>query len=142
MFTAPQGTPHLWVEGQISSPQAVSPGSPDLSIPAPLPSSSDDDDCGGLTQKVYNLFQNSCPAERFPDRGHTANLRFLTGCIRFGSRGRYTLGRSQGAAFNSNIKVQWNHARFGVRGVSKLMGLNPVHGHSVGWASSLRATVS
>ncbi|MPC40730.1 hypothetical protein E2C01_034296 [Portunus trituberculatus] len=24
--------------------------------------------------------------------------------------------------------VQWNHARFWVRGVSKRMGLNPVHG--------------
>ncbi|MPC52422.1 hypothetical protein E2C01_046292 [Portunus trituberculatus] len=27
--------------------------------------------------------------------------------------------------------VQWNHARFGVRGVSKCTGSNPVHGPSV-----------
>ncbi|MPC88892.1 hypothetical protein E2C01_083816 [Portunus trituberculatus] len=33
--------------------------------------------------------------------------------------------------------VQWNHARFGVRGISKRTGSNPVHGPSVGWASSL-----
>ncbi|MPC40970.1 hypothetical protein E2C01_034549 [Portunus trituberculatus] len=38
--------------------------------------------------------------------------------------------------------VQWNHACFGVRGVSKRTGSNPVHGPSVGWASSLGATVS
>ncbi|MPC71912.1 hypothetical protein E2C01_066204 [Portunus trituberculatus] len=38
--------------------------------------------------------------------------------------------------------VQWNHACFGVRGVSKHKGSNPVHGPSVGWASSLEATVS
>ncbi|MPC92926.1 hypothetical protein E2C01_088039 [Portunus trituberculatus] len=38
--------------------------------------------------------------------------------------------------------VQWNHARFGVQGVSKRTGSNPVHGPSVGWASSLEATVS
>ncbi|MPC27936.1 hypothetical protein E2C01_021126 [Portunus trituberculatus] len=38
--------------------------------------------------------------------------------------------------------VQWNHACFWVRGVSKRTSLNPVHGPSVGWASSLRATVS
>ncbi|MPC53613.1 hypothetical protein E2C01_047514 [Portunus trituberculatus] len=38
--------------------------------------------------------------------------------------------------------VQWNHACFGVRGVSKDTGSNPVHGPSVGWASSLAATVS
>ncbi|MPC09985.1 hypothetical protein E2C01_002610 [Portunus trituberculatus] len=36
--------------------------------------------------------------------------------------------------------VQWNHVRFGVRGVSKRTGLNPVHGPSLGWASSLEAT--
>ncbi|MPC64132.1 hypothetical protein E2C01_058244 [Portunus trituberculatus] len=28
--------------------------------------------------------------------------------------------------------VQWNHACFGVRGVSKRMDSNPVHGLSVG----------
>ncbi|MPC94714.1 hypothetical protein E2C01_089894 [Portunus trituberculatus] len=33
--------------------------------------------------------------------------------------------------------VQWNHACFGVRGVSKRAGSNLVHGPSVGWASSL-----
>ncbi|MPC70097.1 hypothetical protein E2C01_064335 [Portunus trituberculatus] len=38
--------------------------------------------------------------------------------------------------------VQWNHACFVVRGVSKRMGSNPVLGLSVGWASSLGATVS
>ncbi|MPC62978.1 hypothetical protein E2C01_057070 [Portunus trituberculatus] len=38
--------------------------------------------------------------------------------------------------------VQWNHACFGVRGVSKRTGSNPAHGLSVGWASSLGATVS
>ncbi|MPC81050.1 hypothetical protein E2C01_075650 [Portunus trituberculatus] len=38
--------------------------------------------------------------------------------------------------------VQWNHACFGVRGVSKRTGSDPVHGQSVGWASSLGATVS
>ncbi|MPC07782.1 hypothetical protein E2C01_000349 [Portunus trituberculatus] len=29
--------------------------------------------------------------------------------------------------------VHWNHAYFGVRGVSKRTGSNPVHGLSVGW---------
>ncbi|MPC24677.1 hypothetical protein E2C01_017764 [Portunus trituberculatus] len=38
--------------------------------------------------------------------------------------------------------VQWNHACFGVHGVSKRTGLNPVHDPSVGWASSFGATVS
>ncbi|MPC82100.1 hypothetical protein E2C01_076745 [Portunus trituberculatus] len=38
--------------------------------------------------------------------------------------------------------VQWNHACFGIRGISKHTGSNPVHGLSAGWASSLRATVS
>ncbi|MPC72432.1 hypothetical protein E2C01_066736 [Portunus trituberculatus] len=38
--------------------------------------------------------------------------------------------------------VQWNHACFGVRGVSKRTGSNPVHSPSVDWASSLWATVS
>ncbi|MPC38831.1 hypothetical protein E2C01_032348 [Portunus trituberculatus] len=38
--------------------------------------------------------------------------------------------------------VQWNHVCFGIRGVSKCMGSNSVHGPSVGWASSLGATVS
>ncbi|MPD02919.1 hypothetical protein E2C01_098528 [Portunus trituberculatus] len=38
--------------------------------------------------------------------------------------------------------VQWNHACFGVREISKRTGSNPVHGPSVGWASSLGATVS
>ncbi|MPC15818.1 Microtubule-associated protein tau [Portunus trituberculatus] len=38
--------------------------------------------------------------------------------------------------------VQWNHACFGVRGISRRTGSNPVHGPSVGWASSLGATVS
>ncbi|MPC90880.1 hypothetical protein E2C01_085885 [Portunus trituberculatus] len=38
--------------------------------------------------------------------------------------------------------VQWNHACFGVRGVSKGTGSNPVHGPSVGWPSLLAATVS
>ncbi|MPC73946.1 hypothetical protein E2C01_068289 [Portunus trituberculatus] len=38
--------------------------------------------------------------------------------------------------------VQWNHAHFGVRGFSKRTGSNPVHCRSVGWASSLEATVS
>ncbi|MPC27329.1 hypothetical protein E2C01_020501 [Portunus trituberculatus] len=38
--------------------------------------------------------------------------------------------------------VQWNHACFGVRGVSKHTGSNPVHGPSVGWVFSLGATVS
>ncbi|MPD00873.1 hypothetical protein E2C01_096379 [Portunus trituberculatus] len=38
--------------------------------------------------------------------------------------------------------VQWNHACFGVRGVSKRTGSNSVHGTSAGWAPSLRATVS
>ncbi|MPC49197.1 hypothetical protein E2C01_042993 [Portunus trituberculatus] len=38
--------------------------------------------------------------------------------------------------------IQWNHARFGLRGVSKRTGSNPVHGPSVGWDSSLGATVS
>ncbi|MPC30514.1 hypothetical protein E2C01_023781 [Portunus trituberculatus] len=38
--------------------------------------------------------------------------------------------------------VQWNHACFGIRGVSKRTGSNPVHGQSVGWASLLGATVS
>ncbi|MPC43169.1 hypothetical protein E2C01_036806 [Portunus trituberculatus] len=33
----------------------------------------------------------------------------------------------------------WNHACFGVRGVSKRTGSNPVHGLSVGWAFSFRA---
>ncbi|MPC59690.1 hypothetical protein E2C01_053716 [Portunus trituberculatus] len=37
--------------------------------------------------------------------------------------------------------VQWNHARFGLRGVSKCTGSNPVHGPSVGRASSLGVTV-
>ncbi|MPC37666.1 hypothetical protein E2C01_031153 [Portunus trituberculatus] len=38
------------------------------------------------------------------------------------------------------IVLQWNHACFGVRGVSKLTGSNPVHGPSIGWVSSLGAT--
>ncbi|MPC51891.1 hypothetical protein E2C01_045747 [Portunus trituberculatus] len=38
--------------------------------------------------------------------------------------------------------VHWNHACFGIRGVSKRTGSNPVHGPSVSWASSLGATVS
>ncbi|MPC59218.1 hypothetical protein E2C01_053236 [Portunus trituberculatus] len=38
--------------------------------------------------------------------------------------------------------VQWNHACFGIRGVSKRTGSNSVHGPIVGWASSLGATVS
>ncbi|MPC55131.1 hypothetical protein E2C01_049062 [Portunus trituberculatus] len=38
--------------------------------------------------------------------------------------------------------VQCNHACFGVRGVSKRTGSNPVHGPSVARASSLGATVS
>ncbi|MPC36953.1 hypothetical protein E2C01_030425 [Portunus trituberculatus] len=38
--------------------------------------------------------------------------------------------------------VQWNHACSGVRGVSKRTGSSPVHSPSVGWASSLGATVS
>ncbi|MPC60158.1 hypothetical protein E2C01_054196 [Portunus trituberculatus] len=38
--------------------------------------------------------------------------------------------------------VQWNHACFGVRRVSKRTGSNPVHGRSAGWASSLKAMVS
>ncbi|MPC90986.1 hypothetical protein E2C01_085994 [Portunus trituberculatus] len=38
--------------------------------------------------------------------------------------------------------VQWNHACFGILEVSKRTGSNPVHGLSVGWASSLGATVS
>ncbi|MPC92543.1 hypothetical protein E2C01_087636 [Portunus trituberculatus] len=33
--------------------------------------------------------------------------------------------------------VQWNHACFGVREVSKRTGSNPVHGPSVSWTSSL-----
>ncbi|MPC74768.1 hypothetical protein E2C01_069143 [Portunus trituberculatus] len=38
--------------------------------------------------------------------------------------------------------VQWNHACFGVRGVSKRTGSNSVHVLSEGWASSLGATAS
>ncbi|MPC79564.1 hypothetical protein E2C01_074096 [Portunus trituberculatus] len=38
--------------------------------------------------------------------------------------------------------VQWTHACFGILEVSKCTGSNPVHGLSVGWASSLGATVS
>ncbi|MPC43209.1 hypothetical protein E2C01_036849 [Portunus trituberculatus] len=34
-------------------------------------------------------------------------------------------------SFNATV-VQWNHACFGVRGVSKHMGSNPIHGPSVG----------
>ncbi|MPC40696.1 hypothetical protein E2C01_034261 [Portunus trituberculatus] len=37
---------------------------------------------------------------------------------------------------------KWNHERFGVRRVSKRTGSNPVHGPSVGCASSLGDTVS
>ncbi|MPC67105.1 hypothetical protein E2C01_061270 [Portunus trituberculatus] len=43
---------------------------------------------------------------------------------------------------NRAAVVQWNHAYFGVRGVSKRTGSNPIHSPSVGWASSLGATVS
>ncbi|MPD02515.1 hypothetical protein E2C01_098104 [Portunus trituberculatus] len=39
-------------------------------------------------------------------------------------------------------RVQWNHACFGVREVSKRTGSNPVHGLSVGWASLLGATMA
>ncbi|MPD02866.1 hypothetical protein E2C01_098472 [Portunus trituberculatus] len=49
---------------------------------------------------------------------------------------------TNGRKLNSAAVVQWNHACFGVRGVSKRTGSNPIHGLSVGWASSLRATVS
>ncbi|MPC37487.1 hypothetical protein E2C01_030967 [Portunus trituberculatus] len=42
----------------------------------------------------------------------------------------------------SAAMIQWNHACFGVQGVSKRTGSNPVQGPSVGWASSLGATVS
>ncbi|MPC75015.1 hypothetical protein E2C01_069398 [Portunus trituberculatus] len=41
-----------------------------------------------------------------------------------------------------SVERQWNHACFGVRGVSKRTDSNPVYGLSVGWASSLGATVS
>ncbi|MPC61655.1 hypothetical protein E2C01_055729 [Portunus trituberculatus] len=44
-----------------------------------------------------------------------------------------------GGEEDKSVKVQWNHAWFGVRGVSKRTGSNPVLGPSVGWASSLGA---
>ncbi|MPC74514.1 hypothetical protein E2C01_068874 [Portunus trituberculatus] len=47
-----------------------------------------------------------------------------------------------GQTANQAAVVQWNHACFRVRGVSKRTGSNPAHGPSVGWASSLGAMVS
>ncbi|MPC56713.1 Venom serine protease Bi-VSP [Portunus trituberculatus] len=44
------------------------------------------------------------------------------------------------SSMKSAAVVQWNHACFGVRGISKRTGSNPVHDPSVGWASSLGAT--
>ncbi|MPC31579.1 hypothetical protein E2C01_024875 [Portunus trituberculatus] len=35
--------------------------------------------------------------------------------------------------------VQWNHACFGVRGISKCTGSNPVHGPSPWYSGSMRA---
>ncbi|MPC64098.1 hypothetical protein E2C01_058209 [Portunus trituberculatus] len=50
---------------------------------------------------------------------------------------------TQGNGFLADAAVvQWNHVRFGIRGVSKRTGSNPVHSRSVGWDSSLWATVS
>ncbi|MPC63567.1 hypothetical protein E2C01_057666 [Portunus trituberculatus] len=44
--------------------------------------------------------------------------------------------------YQSHNSFQWNHACFGIRGVSKRTGSNPIHSPSVGWASSLGATIS
>ncbi|MPC14075.1 hypothetical protein E2C01_006827 [Portunus trituberculatus] len=38
-------------------------------------------------------------------------------------------------------KYKWNHAPFGIRGISKRMGSNPGHGPSEGGASLLGVTV-
>ncbi|MPC37629.1 hypothetical protein E2C01_031118 [Portunus trituberculatus] len=42
---------------------------------------------------------------------------------------------------NGAAVVQWNHARFGVRGVSKRTGSNPVHDLSVGRVKCRRNSV-
>ncbi|MPD01197.1 hypothetical protein E2C01_096715 [Portunus trituberculatus] len=46
-------------------------------------------------------------------------------------RGKPAKGNSRAAV------VQWNHACFGVREVSKRTGSNLIHGPSVGWPPSL-----
>ncbi|MPC53318.1 hypothetical protein E2C01_047207 [Portunus trituberculatus] len=51
-------------------------------------------------------------------------------------------GMAQAEVGNGAAVVQWNHARFGVQGVSKRTGSNPVQGPSVGWSSSFGETVS
>ncbi|MPC51199.1 hypothetical protein E2C01_045040 [Portunus trituberculatus] len=43
---------------------------------------------------------------------------------------------------NAESNSTWIRACFGIRGVSKHTGSNPVYGLSVGWASTLGATVS
>ncbi|MPC26242.1 hypothetical protein E2C01_019378 [Portunus trituberculatus] len=60
------------------------------------------------------------------------HLRFGGSCGGIGEPGKDT----------ESAVVQWNHACFGVRWVSKRTDSNPVHGLSVGWGSSLGATVS
>ncbi|MPC11592.1 hypothetical protein E2C01_004262 [Portunus trituberculatus] len=62
---------------------------------------------------------------------HTSDRRTLTG-----AHVTYMRCRDQ------NKPTGWNHACFGIRGVFKRTGSNPVHGPSVGWTSSLGATVS
>ncbi|MPC91692.1 hypothetical protein E2C01_086747 [Portunus trituberculatus] len=37
--------------------------------------------------------------------------------------------------------IQWTHARFVVRGISKRTGSNPGHGRNVGWAFFLGVTI-
>ncbi|MPC61906.1 hypothetical protein E2C01_055983 [Portunus trituberculatus] len=69
------------------------------------------------------------------------NGNFVTHCL-------YSLGHFSSSSQPFQILLypedllQWNHACFGIRRVSKRTGSNPVHGPSVGSASSLGATVS
>ncbi|MPD00984.1 hypothetical protein E2C01_096494 [Portunus trituberculatus] len=64
--------------------------------------------------------------------------RVVIGKLRLRQCSNFDLRKRKGDA----AVVQWNYVYFGIRVVSKPTGSNPVHGPSVGWASSLGATVS